>query len=285
MGLGVSLGSGLSNITSAAINAWSGNQIAKKNASSAKQVTAQEIAWERERAQNAHQWEVADLEKAGLNPILSAGGSGAITGGITGHVADYSPAANSAMAASQQIGETLKNAVTLQNETNKTNAEVSNLDADTGVKNEKAKTIVPMAESAIQTNNTIQRLNSAKQATEGAQQENLLKHAQLMEAQRTLEENRKNIPQAEYNKLQWEIAQLMENLDISRSNNTVQMYQNDMEINYLQSKTGRFLRYLNKGTQDTSGAVKGAVGAYVGYKGLNSAKAIGKAIENSHGNF
>lgn len=27
--------------------------------------------------QNAHQWEVADLRKAGLNPILSAGGKGA----------------------------------------------------------------------------------------------------------------------------------------------------------------------------------------------------------------
>ena len=35
-------------------------------------------AYEKEAAQNAHQWEVADLEKTGLNPILSGlGGSGA----------------------------------------------------------------------------------------------------------------------------------------------------------------------------------------------------------------
>lgn len=30
------------------------------------------IAWQRDQLQNKHQWEVADLRKAGLNPILSA---------------------------------------------------------------------------------------------------------------------------------------------------------------------------------------------------------------------
>lgn len=37
--------------------------------------------YQKEFAQNAHQWETDDLKKAGLNPILSAGGGGAAASG------------------------------------------------------------------------------------------------------------------------------------------------------------------------------------------------------------
>ncbi len=54
----------------------------------AQKLMEQQIAWQTHMAQNAHQYEVADLKKAGLNPILSADGSGASYSGISGTVSE-----------------------------------------------------------------------------------------------------------------------------------------------------------------------------------------------------
>lgn len=71
----------------------------KKQAGAADAANDKQIAWQREAMQNRHQWEVEDLRKAGLNPILSAN-AGASTGGAGFHpsVPDYMSAYNNSVA-------------------------------------------------------------------------------------------------------------------------------------------------------------------------------------------
>lgn len=71
-------------------SAISGIAGAYASAKAADRTTKRQIEWERERAKNAHQWEVQDLKAAGLNPILSAGGQGAATGSISAVMPDFS---------------------------------------------------------------------------------------------------------------------------------------------------------------------------------------------------
>lgn len=77
-------------IIGAGISAAASYLGSKKQADVTSATNQQQIDWQREAMQNRHQWEVEDLRKAGLNPILSAN-AGASTGGAGFHpqVPDY----------------------------------------------------------------------------------------------------------------------------------------------------------------------------------------------------
>jgi len=103
---------------------------AYKSGQDTEAATKRQIEWERERATHAHQWEIEDLKKAGLNPILSAGGSGAVTGGISAPVPDRSGYSQAGTAMIEAMNSAYQAAQT-NAAIGKTGAETANITQDT----------------------------------------------------------------------------------------------------------------------------------------------------------
>lgn len=130
--------------------------IASGGAQSAFGLYSSSKAWRREREamQNRHQWEVADLRKAGLNPILSAGGSGTPGGSASIPSSPQMDFANSALAYQQLSTETAK-ADALNEQSYVGNQE--------GMKLQQENVIIrDTMKSRIELENAMNRLNAAK---------------------------------------------------------------------------------------------------------------------------
>lgn len=140
------------------------------SAGSSKGSVKRQIAWERERAQNAHQWEVEDLKKAGINTALTTGGGGANTGGVGSSAYDYGTTAKNIGEAGNQAIQAYLAEAEIENK----NADTENKNAETdftkGVKTEKtAKEIQKVQDETkeIQANTRLLQQN-----TENAKVEN-----------------------------------------------------------------------------------------------------------------
>lgn len=130
--------------------------IASGGAQSAFGLYSASKAWRREREamQHRHQWEVADLRKAGLNPILSAGGSGTPGGSASIPSTPNFDFLNSALGL-EQLGTEKSKQNTLD--------EQSYVNNQTGKKIQQENIITrDTMKSRIELENAMNRLNAAK---------------------------------------------------------------------------------------------------------------------------
>lgn len=124
------------------------NKASAKEADRANQFTEEQL-------KNRHQWEVDDLRKAGLNPVLSAGAAPSIGGSAKAEVQDIGEAVNSAMAAKKLSAE-LKN---IQANTEKLQSEKRGVDLDNvrrGYEATKSSFLEDIVDSVIGVSNSAQ---------------------------------------------------------------------------------------------------------------------------------
>lgn len=160
MGLGSFAGS----IVNAATNIWATN----KNNKSAKHAAETQRGWEKYMSDTAHQREMEDLKKAGLNPILTAtGGSGASTpSGATAQTHAYNPI--DVFSAALQMDKTKKETEGIQAGIDKTNAETAQTNLDAAIKEKMSKHTIQMAKENVK--ESVARQAKLNEETKGIKQ-------------------------------------------------------------------------------------------------------------------
>lgn len=247
---------------------------ANKSASSAKKINKMQIDYNKEMLQNQHQWEVQDLEKAGLNPLLSANG-GAGTAGINPQMPDYSSITTGA----QHIANMLMDQKRINNETKLNDAKANNLNINSAKTAEEVPLIEPMGESQIRLNNSMTLNNSAKTATENRNQEIMLKQMELMQLEKAIKKNDIELGTTQKEKMLWEISQMMEDLDYSRQKNSLNMQNINREIDFINSKFGKSLDYIGRAWKHIEGPAKAGTNIYGIYTGAKKANSIAESIK------
>lgn len=172
MGLEAAAGiSALAGIAGGALSSMFGRSNMKKQADMTSGLMAQQFAYDKEKMQNAWQWTMDDLQKAGLNPTLMmgnassptiAGGSAGSAGGTSNPNVDLT----SSLAALKEIGLM--------------DAQKRNIEADTKNKEQQFELTPGITKAAIELNNTQSALNRAQKEKTLEEQinTNLQNHAQ-----------------------------------------------------------------------------------------------------------
>ena len=98
--------------------------------------------WEKEKMQNAYQWTVADMEKAGLNPILATRNGANSGGGITAGAGDTSGLSSAGKIAAQGLANIIPAAISAYSGLKGTENQTTQTETDAILKKaEAAKTV------------------------------------------------------------------------------------------------------------------------------------------------
>lgn len=154
----------------------------------------QSYKWDKEFAQNAHQWETEDLKKAGLNPILSANGSsaGAIASGASGMQAGGTMALSDIMNSASGIAKTISDMDLQDSQMEVNDSTIGKNNAETAGISENNKWITKQAKQSIAESQTRAGLNSAKAAEAAAQKDKIIAETDLTNTENEIKKGGKS---------------------------------------------------------------------------------------------